>query len=98
MENRKEEYSMVQKIKKFGLSCPTVSKEKLDKRNERCIIKIQSNRGGNKTMGERRNFYLTDMQLKRLNTMSKKLGLSASEILRRAIDEYWERFEKKERR
>jgi hypothetical protein len=29
--------------------------------------------------------------------MSKKLGLSASEILRRAIDEYWERFEKKER-
>jgi hypothetical protein len=27
--------------------------------------------------------------------MSKKLGLSASEILRRAIDEYWERFEKR---
>ena len=46
-------------------------------------------------MGERRNFYLTDLQLKRLNTMSKKLGLSASEILRRAIDEYWERFERK---
>jgi predicted DNA-binding protein len=46
-------------------------------------------------MGKRRNFYLTDLQLKRLNTMSKKLGLSASEILRRAIDEHWERFEKK---
>jgi hypothetical protein len=30
--------------------------------------------------------------------MSKKMGFSASEILRRAIDEYWERFEKKERR
>jgi hypothetical protein len=30
--------------------------------------------------------------------MSKKLGLSASEILRRAIDEYWERFERKEKR
>ncbi|MGO9089530.1 MAG: ribbon-helix-helix domain-containing protein [bacterium] len=46
-------------------------------------------------MPARRNFYLTDLQLKRLSTMSKKLGLSASEILRRAIDEYWERFEKK---
>jgi len=43
----------------------------------------------------RRNFYLSEIQLKRLNTMSKKLGLSASEILRRAIDEYWERFERK---
>jgi len=27
--------------------------------------------------------------------MSQKMGLSASEILRRAIDEYWERFERK---
>jgi hypothetical protein len=71
---------------------------KLDKINERCIIKVQSNGGGNKIMGERRNFYLTGLQLKRLSSMSKKLGLSASEILRRAIDEYWERFEKKGRR
>ena len=47
-------------------------------------------------MGKRRNFYLTDLQYKRLNSMSKKMGLSASEILRRAIDEYWERFERKE--
>ena len=46
-------------------------------------------------MGKRRNFYLTDLQYKRLNSMSKKMGLSASEILRRAIDEYWERYEKK---
>jgi len=46
----------------------------------------------------RRNFYLSDLQLKRLNSMSRKLGLSASEILRRAIDEYWERFEKKSKK
>jgi len=46
----------------------------------------------------RRNFYLSDLQLRRLNTISKKLGLSASEILRRAIDEYWERFEEKSKR
>jgi len=31
--------------------------------------------------------------------MSKKMGLSASEILRQAIDEYWERYyEKREKR
>jgi len=41
------------------------------------------------------NFYLTDIQVKRLQMMSKKTELTASEIIRRAIDEYWERFEKK---
>jgi len=59
-------------------------------------MKVQSNQGGLKLMGKRRNFYLTDLQYKRLSSMSKKMGLSASEILRRAIDEYWERFERKE--
>jgi hypothetical protein len=48
-------------------------------------------------MGKRRMFYLTDFQFKRLTFISKKTGLSASEILRRAFDDYWERFEKKER-
>jgi hypothetical protein len=43
----------------------------------------------------RRNFYLSELQLKRLTLMSTKMGLSASEILRRAIDEHWERYEKK---
>ena len=49
-------------------------------------------------MSVRANFYLAEIQMKRLKAMSKKTGLSASEILRRAIDEYWERFEKKGRR
>jgi predicted DNA-binding protein len=48
-------------------------------------------------MAKRLNFYLTDIQVKKLQTMSKTSGLTASEILRRAIDEYWERFEKKAR-
>ena len=46
-------------------------------------------------MEKRKNFYVTDLQEKRLQMMSKKTGLSESELLRRAIDEYWERFEKK---
>ena len=48
--------------------------------------------------GKRINFYLAEIQIKRLKSISKKTGLSASEILRRAIDEYWERFERKERK
>jgi predicted DNA-binding protein len=39
----------------------------------------------------RANFYLTQTQVNRLKSLSKKTGLSASELLRRAIDEYWER-------
>jgi predicted DNA-binding protein len=46
----------------------------------------------------RKNFYVTDLQEKRLRTMSKKTGLSESELLRRAIDQYWEKFEKKRER
>jgi hypothetical protein len=46
--------------------------------------------------GKRMNFYLAEIQIKRLKSISRKTGLSASEILRRAIDEYWERFGKKE--
>jgi len=48
-------------------------------------------------MAKRLNFYLTDIQVKKLQTMSKRSGLTASEILRRAIDEYWEGFERKAR-
>ena len=46
-------------------------------------------------MAKRMNFYLTDVQVKRLQVMSKKTGLTASEVMRRAIDEYWDRFERK---
>lgn len=49
-------------------------------------------------MAKRQNFYLTDIQVKRLQTMSKKTGLTASEIIRRSVDEYWERYEKKAKR
>jgi hypothetical protein len=37
------------------------------------------------------------MQIKRLKSINKKTDLSLSDILRRAIDEHWERFERKER-
>jgi len=49
-------------------------------------------------MAKRMNFYLTDVQVERLQIISKKTGLTASEIIRRAVDEYWEKFRKKERR
>ncbi len=35
----------------------------------------------------RMGLYLSDFQMKRLKTLSKKKGLTASEIIRRMIDE-----------
>ena len=46
-------------------------------------------------MPKRVDLYLSEIQIKNLKTMSKKMDLSVSEIVRRAIDEYWERFERK---
>ena len=45
---------------------------------------------------KRMNFYLADMQIRRLKAIQKKTGLPLSDILRRAIDAYWETFEVKE--
>jgi len=47
---------------------------------------------------KRCNFYLADIQIRRLKAIHKKTGLPLSDILRRAIDDYWERFERKEKR
>jgi len=46
---------------------------------------------------KRCNFYLADIQLRRLKAIQKKTGLPLSDILRRAIDQYWERFERKQK-
>jgi predicted DNA-binding protein len=46
-------------------------------------------------LGQRVGFYLTDLQIKNLKKLSKKTGLTVSEIIRRAVDEHVERFEKK---
>ncbi len=42
-------------------------------------------------MMKRVNYYLSDVQLKKLDSESKKTGLSVSEILRRIIDNYFEK-------
>jgi len=47
------------------------------------------------TSKRRANFYLTDNQLEEIKKRSQKTGLSCSEILRRAIDEYLDRQKKK---
>jgi predicted DNA-binding protein len=38
------------------------------------------------------------MQIRRLKAINKKTGLPLSDILRCAIDEYWERHEKKQKK
>lgn len=47
-------------------------------------------------MGKRVGFYLTDLQIKELKKVSKKTGLTVSELIRRAIDEHLGKY--KERR
>jgi len=46
-------------------------------------------------MMKRLDITLSELHIRKLKTMSKKMGLSASELIRRAIDEYWERFKSK---
>jgi predicted DNA-binding protein len=49
-------------------------------------------------LGQRVGFYLTDLQIQNLKKVSKKTGLTVSEIIRRAVDEHLEKYkERKER-
>lgn len=43
-------------------------------------------------MGKRVGFYLTDLQIKNLKKVSKKTGLTVSEIIRRAVDEHLKQY------
>jgi len=47
-------------------------------------------------MMKRINITISDVHIKRLRTMSKKTGIAVSELIRRAVDDYWEKFERKE--
>lgn len=42
----------------------------------------------------RTNIFLTRTELKKLRALSKKTGAPVAELVRRAIDEYLERFKK----
>ena len=42
------------------------------------------------------NFVLTEPQIKNLNQISETTGLSVSEIIRRAVDDWIEKYEEKQ--
>jgi hypothetical protein len=46
----------------------------------------------------RTNIFLTRTELKKLRGLSKKTGAPVAELVRRAVDEYLERFEKRQKR
>ena len=50
---------------------------------------------GRVKLGTRVGFYLSEIQIKGLKKLTKTTSISVSEHIRRAIDEYLERFEKK---
>ena len=43
---------------------------------------------------KRTNFHLTDLQIKRLRNVAKQTGLSVAELIRRAVDEWLEEYER----
>jgi predicted DNA-binding protein len=49
-------------------------------------------------LGQRVGFYLTDLQIKNLKKVSKRTGLTVSEIIRRAVDEHLEKYKERVRR
>ena len=46
-------------------------------------------------MMTRTNIYLTEMQMKKFKTIAKKAGYPVAEIIRRALDEWLEKYDKK---
>lgn len=48
-------------------------------------------------MGQRVGFYLTDLQIQKVKKVSKQTGLTVSEIIRRALDEWLEKHEGKKK-
>lgn len=48
-------------------------------------------------MKKRTNIFLTEIQIKKLRTISVKTGSSSGELVRQAINEYLERREKKKK-
>jgi predicted DNA-binding protein len=57
------------------------------------------NKGGGAMITKiRTNIFLTKIELKKLRTLSRKTGAPVAVLVRRAVDEYLERFDKKQRR
>ena len=49
-------------------------------------------------MMTRTNIYLTEIQMKKFKAISKKAGYPVAEIIRRAMDEWLEKYEEKKQR
>lgn len=48
-------------------------------------------------MMKRINITISDVHIKRLKTMSKKMGITVSELIRRGVDDSWEKFQVREK-
>jgi len=73
------------------------SKEMLDELEWLCIIGITLEKGV-KRLGQRVGFYLTDLQIKELKRVSRKTGLTVSELIRRAVDDHLGKYREKKGR
>jgi hypothetical protein len=53
---------------------------------------------GAKTMMTRTNIYLAEVQMKKFKAIAKKAGYPVAEIIRKALDEWLEKREEKNKR
>ncbi len=95
MVHHQERHRLAEEIKNLPFDFQRRPKKKLDKRI--ALFRIDSIHGGGHLamVMKTTNLYLADLQIKRLKAVNKKTGLRLSDILSRAIDEYWEGFERK---
>ena len=49
-------------------------------------------------MMTRTNIYLTEVQVKKFKAIAKKAGYPVAEIIRRAMDEWFEKYEERQRK
>jgi 16S rRNA U516 pseudouridylate synthase RsuA-like enzyme len=49
-------------------------------------------------MMKRINITISDVHIRRLKVMSKKMGITVSELIRRGVDDSWEKFERKSKK
>jgi predicted DNA-binding protein len=60
---------------------------------------IHKQKGGETMLTKiRTNIFLTRIELKKLRALSRKTGAPVAVLVRRAIDEYMERFERRQKR
>ena len=95
---RQERHHLLEGIKNLSFGAQPCPKKMLDQRSSLRIIDSPHGWRLFEHGHEKDEFLFSRDADQKAEGASKRTGLPLSDILRRAIDEYWERFEKKDKR